>query len=329
MDVLRAAIARDLERGATLAAWRRAAASAWSRISAARVCRPLALPAGVPIVGVGGAVLGGAGKTPVAIAIARELARRGARPAVVGHAFRAAPGRARVVAVDDPVACVGDDALSAARLLADDGVPVVVAPTRQRAVELAASLATVLVVDGLLQATRARISDAVLVLDAAAPWGAGACPPLGDLRAPRGPLLAAADHVCLLCEPESERPFTTDGATVRIEARLAGTRDATGVLSPLAALAGARLGLALAVARPERIERALARVGLVPAVRVLLADHAPFDTKRLAAAHVDAWLTTARCATKLPVRIGGAPVLALDHHVDAVPLVDRLRFAAR
>src|SRR6185503_3810230 len=157
------------------------------------------LPAGARVIGVGSAVLGGAGKTPLAIALARELAARGERVALVGHAYRAAPRRPRIVAPTDRVAEVGDDALSASRLLAGTGASVIVAPRRQLAVDHAAALGfRALILDGLLQAAPARLTDAILVLDAAAPWGSGACPPAGDLRAPPGALLAAADHVVVI-----------------------------------------------------------------------------------------------------------------------------------
>jgi hypothetical protein len=43
---------------------------------------------------------------------------------------------------------------------------------------------------------------------------------------------------------------------------------------------------------------------------------------------VDAWITTARCATKLPDNLGGKPVLALDHRLDVGELVRRLASGA-
>jgi tetraacyldisaccharide 4'-kinase len=58
-----------------------------------------------------------------------------------------------------------------------------------------------------------------------------------------------------------------------------------------------------------------------------LADHtmpSPGDYARAARFEVDAWLTRARCAVKLPTMIGDAPVLALEHRVAVAPLIDRL-----
>lgn len=326
-DAIRALFARRFERGGAAAPIARLLAAVWEVASARAVARPLRVPAGVRVVGVGGAVLGGAGKTPVAIALARAFSERGARPALVGHAYRARPGAARVVQPGDAVAVVGDDAATAARLLA--GVaPVVVAPGRQAAIDHAVALGhRLLVVDALLQTTPDCLAAAVLVLDAEAPWGSGACPPAGNLRAPPRALLAAADVVAAL-QPEGTvpDPALPEGA-VPVPARVAGAVAADGEVFGLADLAGVRVGLWLAVARPERIVAALGRSGIHPEVTLRHADHAAptaRDLARAAGIPVEAWLTTARCATKLPGAIGGRPVLALDHRVDVAALVGHL-----
>lgn len=304
----------------------RAAASLWALIAARGVARPLRLPAGVRVFGVGGAVLGGAGKTPLAVAVARALAERGDRVALIGHAYRASPGRPRVVDPGDAVALVGDDALSSARLLAGSAAPVIVAPSRQSALDHAVSLGfRVVVVDGLLQAAPTRLAGSILVLDAAAPWGGGACPPAGDLRAPREALLGAADHVVAVgsgdlsaeCPPEA----------IAIHSRIEGATAANGDRWSLASLARRRVGLFVAVARPSRIEAALRGAGIDPRPVIALADHAipsARDLARAARFEVDVWLTTARCAVKFPAAIESAPVLALEHRLDVAPLCARL-----
>jgi tetraacyldisaccharide 4'-kinase len=323
-DDLRARVARRLERGSR-GLLARAAAAAWGAWSARGVARPLELPSGVRSIGVGSAVLGGAGKTPLAVALACELARRGERVAIVGHAYRAAPHHARVVAPSDRPEDVGDDALSAARLLAATGASVIVAPRRQQAVDHAAALGfSVLLIDGLLQAAPDRLSDAILVLDAAAPWGSGACPPAGDLRAPREALLAAADHLAVITS--AELPPGLDPRAIAIPSSIAGATSASGERHSLDALAKGRMGLLVTVARPTRIEAALRRAGIAPAQVIALGDHATPSARDLALAEraaVAAWLTTSRCAVKLPAAIGRAPVLALDHRLLVGALCER------
>jgi tetraacyldisaccharide 4'-kinase len=334
LDPLRARVARSLERGLPEVAPLRLLAAAWA--TAGRIDRPLVLPAGVPVIGVGGAVLGGAGKTPVAVELARALGRKHGPVAMIGHAYRAAPRRPQVVEPDDRVEVVGDDALSSARRLAGEPVTVVVGPTRQAAVDFAVARgARVLIADGLLQSSPRRLGDGVLVLDAGAPWGSGACPPLGDLRALRAALLASADHVAVLCAAGAAVPPDLLGA-VALESRIDGALDAAGARHSLAELAGLRVGLLLTVARPERIVRALAAHGIVPVASLFLADHAVPSAADLAGARtrLDVWLTTARCAAKLPSSLpaslppsagGDVPMLTLDHRIDVAPLIPRLR----
>jgi tetraacyldisaccharide 4'-kinase len=325
LDALRARLARRLERGSALAV-ARAAAAVWAVVGARGIARPLRIPLETKVIGVGSAVLGGAGKTPLAAALARALAERGERVALIGHAYRAAPARARVVAIDDAVAVVGDDALAAARLLIGAGVPVIVAPDRQQAIDHAAAIGHhVLVVDGLLQAAPTRLAASILVLDAASPWGGGACPPAGDLRAPPGALLAAADHVVAL--GSGELSAACPPGAIAIRSRIEGAEGARGERFSTADLARRRVGLFVAIAHPERIDAALRELGIEPQHRIALADHAipaARDLARAARVGVDAWLTTARCAVKLPGAIGGAPVLVLSHAIDVAPLCARL-----
>jgi tetraacyldisaccharide 4'-kinase len=326
---LRARIARRLERGAPPTLVGRALEAAWAAVASQSLARPTPIPEGARVVGVGSAVLGGAGKTPVAIELAERLAERGQVVALIGHAYRARPGRPRAVSPDDPVSLVGDDALSAARKLARSGVPVVVAPSRALALAHARSLGReVLVVDGLLQTAPTRLTDSILLLDAAAPWGAGRCPPLGDLRAPPEALLAHADHVAALLDAGAVAASADlPAVAVPLGSSIAAAVEPDGRAHALSSFARCRVGLAVAIARPGRLLAALAGHGIRPVEVLALADHASFGPaveRRARRAAIDAWLTTARCATKLGPRFGGAPVLALDHRVDVASLLPRL-----
>jgi tetraacyldisaccharide 4'-kinase len=194
--------------------------------------------------------------------------------------------------------------------------------------------AEVAVVDGLLQASPVRVADAVLVLDAGAPWGSGRCPPLGDLRAPEEALRAAADVTALVVDgaadggaggggDASARAGAAGEGAIRLRSWIEGGIEASGRRVDVASLRGMRVGLVVGIARPERVVAALARRGIEPSAVVALGDHASFAGVRggdLGGASVDAWLTTSRCATKLPAAVSGAPVVALDHRIDALPL---------
>lgn len=306
---LRASLERRLERGEGVLA---PAARVWSAIASRRLARRLAWPDDVALVAVGGATLGGSGKTPLAIACARALVELGGAPvALVGHGYRARPERARVVTPADDVAAVGDEAIACATGLARVA-EVVVAPSRQQAIDFAVARgARVLVVDGLLTARPRRPTLALLAVDAVAPWGAGVCPPQGDLVASREALVRASDRVVAI-DDASRR---SRGAVPLDEPHAKPV--------PLAELRARtrRLGLATSIARPERLLRWLAAQGIVPDVCALGADHLP---PRLDArggevgAGVDAWMTTAKCAAHLrrTARAGSrAPIWVVDHEL--------------
>ena len=316
------AVARVLEEGRLRGPVARGLSRVWGRIAAGAVVRPLLRPPGVALVTIGGATLGGSGKTPLAVACALELARSGARVAFVGHAYRARPGRARVVAPGDRIDEVGDEALIAASELAAHGILVVVAPTRAGAVALAACRSNVIVVDGVLQ-SEPRASLSLLAVDAHHPWGrAQALPPCGDLRAPVAALQGAAD--CIV-------PVGDDSVEARTLAR--GVQVGEEMLT-WDALATLRLGLVVALARPDRIVASMARRGIVPWAIVRAPDHGAIPLRALRACRdVDLWIATPKCALHARPALqavfggrSGPPLGVLDHTVALGPrLAERLR----
>jgi tetraacyldisaccharide 4'-kinase len=348
------ALAEALERGAIDGAWARALSVGWGRVAERSVVRRVGWPEGVRVVAVGGATLGGSGKTPLAIACAREIAAAGGRVVLVGHGFRARASRARFVSAHDTVDEVGDEALLAARCL-DGWARVVVAPTRGEALELASRHADVLVLDGVAQTAPIRASLALLAVDPAEPWGrAAAPPPLGDLRAPRSALLRACDAVVPVGEvgtlaalgagdvsplarvgrPAWPARVVSDGAAVA-RGRRAGERISWAELATL------RLGLLAALARPDRIIRQAAARGVRFATVARVRDHGPIDERaaracRRAAAEagLDFWVASPKCTLHALTYAGsadalGALVATLDHSVVVGPtLRQRLRALA-
>lgn len=313
--------------------------------------RRLTVPGGVPVVAVGGATFGGSGKTPLAIACAAELARAGAQVVLVGHAYRADPRRARFVRPGDALGQVGDEALLAARALEPTGARVVVAPSRQQAIALGVRGADVLVLDGVAQLAPSAAALALLALDAADPWGGRpAAPPIGRLRAPRSTLLAACDAVVPVGDAEEVRsavPFdsvASVGASVgprpmwpvRVEAQGAWANG--GTLLTWETLRALRVGLLVALARPERVVRGLERKGVFPRLIVRARDHGPFGARArrsaerpIAAGAIDLWLATPKCVLHAAWGLPGLPVAVLDHSIHLHPsLRSRLRglFAA-
>ncbi|MCA9593015.1 MAG: tetraacyldisaccharide 4'-kinase [Myxococcales bacterium] len=301
--MLRRALAERLEAGTDSSPLTRGLARAYQWASAAS--RHLLLPEKTAVVGVGGATLGGSGKTPLCLALARALSQDGLRVAVVASGYRSRAGRARRVLASDAVEDVGDDALWLARALDGAGVPVAVAKRRQAAIDLVAPQVDVVLVDALLQTRPKRLALSLLVVDGTNPFGSGRCPPAGDLRAGKRELLSACDAVVSVGAPSEalSKPCYV------VEAELVGATGAGGERWTLAELRGLRLGVALAVARPERVLRSLDRAGIMPHTVHRAADH---DRPRPVAAPVEGWLVTPKCATKLGERLQGAPVFTLD-----------------
>ncbi len=280
------------------------------------VDRRLDLPGEVTVIGIGGATLGGSGKTPLAIEVTRALAERARDVVMIGHAYRARPVHARIVRMEDRVDEVGDEALLAARSLGDLA-EVVVAPTRSEALAFAARPGRTLVVDRLLQARPVRLARSLLAVDALAPWGSGRLFPFGDLLHPRHELLAAADEVVEIGGPDARRTFS--GASW-------GTRRFS--VRDLAAL---RVGLISTIARPERLTHMLAAEHIRPLLHHRGRDHAPIPERRRAdlreAARrlsLDLFLADEKSAVQLPSTLA-VPVATLDVRLALSPaLVDRL-----
>lgn len=272
---------------------------------------------------IGGATLGGSGKTPLAIALARAIARRGEPVVLVGHGHGARPGRARMVHPDDDVHEVGDEALIAARALEGNRAKVVVANDRADAVHFAAKHASLLVLDGPLQARPLRAFRSLLAVDAMHPWGSGRCPPLGDLRARPTALLSACDAVVAIGRrppsmaeiasvPVIHWPLVIDHALMPSGERLA-----------LSTLRGLRLGLLLGIARPSRLSDELEEEGITPLCRLRFKDHRLPSRGLLRRAseiarqkRLDAWLVTAKCRTRLPSHVGNVPVVVVERALD-------------
>ncbi len=269
------------------------------------------------VIAVGGATLGGSGKTPVAIAWAHAEAKKRGSVALIGHAYRARPQRARVVSVSDDVAAVGDEALVAARDLANVA-DVVVAPTRQMAVDFAiARGARVLVLDGVAQISPRRADVALLVTGSAQ---SNACPPAGDLRAPISVLRELADFVVVVSE-DDDRSFAQNQIAARSVSGEA--RAASGDVISFAELAKLRVGLALAIAHPERVHRMLERRGVVPVARAYVGDHMGADLRRAMArvslrdGRIDAWLITEKCAANVtPTSHDTIPIYVVGHRIE-------------
>ncbi|MCK5377122.1 MAG: tetraacyldisaccharide 4'-kinase, partial [Acidobacteria bacterium] len=126
----------------------------------------------IPVISVGNISFGGTGKTPMVVALVRDLIRLGRRPAVLTRGYGRRERDLDVVVGPEPkqrVEEVGDEPLEIAGLL--PGVPVVVEADRVRGGREAQRLgADVVVLDDGFQHRRLRRDLDLVLLDAGDPW---------------------------------------------------------------------------------------------------------------------------------------------------------------
>lgn len=146
------------------------------KLSARRQNLPL------PVVVVGNITAGGAGKTPVVLALVSALQAAGRRPGIVTRGYGARrSGVPRLVGTGDSPEQVGDEPLLLARR---SGVPVVIDPDRCRAVHHLASSSDcdVIVSDDGLQHYAMNRAVEIVVVDGHRGLGNGRLLPAGPLR---------------------------------------------------------------------------------------------------------------------------------------------------
>lgn len=148
----------------------------------------------VPVVVVGNIVAGGAGKTPLVIALVEGLRERGFHPGVVSRGYGGSGQGPRLLdARPDPAVCGDEPALIRLRT----GVPVAVAADRPAAAALlhAEGVDVVIADDGLQHYALARDVE-VCVVDGQRRLGNGRLLPAGPLREPPARLREVDFVVC-------------------------------------------------------------------------------------------------------------------------------------
>jgi tetraacyldisaccharide 4'-kinase len=156
----------------------------------------------VPIIVVGNLSVGGAGKTPLVIALADVLQKQGLRVGIVSRGYGT-----RIqdfpypIKLNDDAQVVGDEPLLLAR---KTGCPVVIAPKRHLAVQylLAQHQSQVILSDDGLQHYALGRALNIVVVDGERGFGNGFCLPAGPLREGLH-RLAAADFIVVNGEPKA------------------------------------------------------------------------------------------------------------------------------
>jgi tetraacyldisaccharide 4'-kinase len=263
---------------------------AYGRATAQRMGRP-GERAGAPTICVGNFVAGGAGKTPVAMALARMLIGDGRRVAFLSRGYGGAE-RSESLLVDakhHTVAMVGDEPLLLAKL-----AQCWVGPDRVRSARSAVEAgANTLILDDGLQNPGLVKDFAFAVVDGETGFGNGLCVPAGPLRAPVSAQAPFVHALILLGGGEA--------AAARIAAFAPGKPLIRASLEPDALAAAPLIGrevVAFAgIARPEKFYATLRRVGAQIVATHDFADHHPYTPREVEALIEEAGNRNALLAT--------------------------------
>lgn len=154
--------------------------------------------ADIPTLCVGNVTVGGAGKTPVALALAKHFLACGSNVHFLTRGYGGSERGVLRVGEHHDAARVGDEALELAAV-----APCWVARDRLAGAKAASDAgAGMLILDDGLQNPRLRYDVGVLVVDGMRGLGNGRVLPAGPLREPWDDVLARADAVVVMGEPK-------------------------------------------------------------------------------------------------------------------------------
>ena len=288
----------------------------YAAATARRVARAPDWVAPVPVICIGNLGAGGAGKTPVAIAVLQTLAEMGVKAHCVtrGHGGSAGRGPAphRVDLSDDP-ALTGDEPLLLAAF-----APVWVSADRAAGARAAvAAGAEAIVLDDGFQNPGLAKDLSLLAVDAGAGFGNGRCIPAGPLREPVAQGLARADAVILLGEGAARAQTLADWPALAAKPVLAGEIRPREIGMDWR---GARVVAFAGIGRPEKFFATLRGLGVDLVAAHPFPDHAAYGPRALrrlvqeAAARGAMLVTTEKDAVRLPPAFRGR-AMPLPVHV--------------
>jgi tetraacyldisaccharide 4'-kinase len=233
--------------------------------------------AGIPVLCVGNYHVGGAGKTPMVLALTRLLRDLGETPVVLSRGYG---GRLRGPIKVDPARHVAEDVGDEPLMLART-VAVVVARDRIDGVALAKSQgASVILMDDGFQNPAIAKDASLIVIDSDRGLGNGCVVPAGPLRAPLPPQFARTD--ALIVVGEGRAADAVAAAIAALDKPVLAARLRADDASVLA-LRGKRVLAFAGIGDPARFFRTLRGCGIEIVGERAFADHHPFSQTEIEA----------------------------------------------
>ncbi|MBC6405933.1 MAG: tetraacyldisaccharide 4'-kinase [Rhodospirillales bacterium] len=231
-----------------------------------RRARPKRLP--IPVICIGNLVAGGAGKTPVALAVAAAVKSRGLRPCFLTRGFGGSlAGPLWVDPLRQNASEVGDEPLLLAR-----AADCVVSADRPLGADLALTRRPdVLILDDGFQNPSLAKDLSLLVVDSAYGFGNGRVLPAGPLREPLKEGLARANALVLLDGDEPRCALDLVSDLPRLEARLAAE----------GAFDGRRVFAFAGIGRPGKFYASLKALGAELVGSLAFPDHHRYSAAEL------------------------------------------------
>jgi tetraacyldisaccharide 4'-kinase len=240
------------------------------------------LDAGIPVLCIGNYHVGGAGKTPMVLVLAKLLRDLGETPVVLSRGYG---GRLHGPIRVDPQRHVADDVGDEPLMLARN-VAVVVARDRVAGVALARSQdATVIVMDDGFQNPAVAKDASLIVIDGDRGLGNGCVLPAGPLRATLPPQLAHTDALIVVGHGTAAKAVV---ATIAAMGKPVLSAHLAPEPASLASLHGKRVLAFAGIGDPGRFFRTLRASGIELVVERAFPDHHPFSQSEIEALVADA-----------------------------------------
>ncbi|MCF6262235.1 MAG: tetraacyldisaccharide 4'-kinase [Xanthomonadales bacterium] len=286
----------------------------------------------MPLVVVGNITAGGTGKTPLVIALCKQLQAAGFRPAVISRGYgRKTKGLHIVHATDEPLVC-GDESLL---IKQETGVPVVLAEDRRLAISaLDEHEIDIIIADDGLQNTRLNRDFEICLIDGERLLGNGHLLPAGPLREPVK-RLSTVDYLVVNGSSDQLQNFLSHFSDLGLQAPAAAFSMAL-VPSKLEALRffskdrsmqqsseevqswkGKKVHAVAAIGNPGRFCKSLEALGMQPLLQAF-PDHHQYRVEDFSQMRDLPIIMTAKDAIKCTgLGLDNAWVLSVEAEVDA------------